>query len=232
MMLLCWSSCLRADVFADPQNLKVLDTEITPAELRETMKMFSQSLGVRCQYCHVGQEGQPLTEFDFAADDKSSKRKARFMFQMVQDLNQHLVTGIKDRTVQVSCLTCHRGQAKPILTVDLLQQTLAEQGVDQALAKYDELKDRYYGSHTHDFTEHTLLVLATRNFASQPAASRRILEKNLTLHPKGVQTLVTLGEWHAAQNDLKKALGYFQQAQKLQPNPWLAEKIKGLQERL
>jgi len=233
LLLICVHPAVwAADIFSDPKNLKVLDEDITPVELRNTMRMFSQSLGVRCQHCHVGEAGQPLSEFDFAADDKAAKDKARFMLKMVQDLNHHLVTGIKDRSVKVQCITCHRGAALPIQTVDLLKNTLDEQGVDGALAKHDELKAQYYGSHTHDFTENTLLNLATHSFATDPVASQKILLKNLTMHPKGVQTLVTLGEYHAAQKDLKTALDYFNQANAIQPNPWLAQKIKGLQEQL
>ncbi len=230
MLMCCLPMVGLAEIFDDPQNLKVLDENITPAELRDTMKTFSQSLGVRCQHCHVGEEGQSLREFDFAADDKDTKKKARFMLDMVKDLNQHMITGIKDRSVKVECITCHRGASIPIQTVDLLKNTYDEKGVDEALAKHDELKDQYYGSHTYDFTENTLLNLATQMFRTDPKGSLKTLQKNLSMHPKSVQTMFSMGELYAAQKDHKKALEYFNQAYELQPNPWLAQKIKGLQE--
>src|SRR6059058_3640019 len=55
--------------FAVPpfKNLKVLPKDISRADLLSTMKFFSQSLGVRCTNCHVGEEGKPLSTFDFAS---------------------------------------------------------------------------------------------------------------------------------------------------------------------
>ena len=55
------------------KNLKVFPQDITRAQLLSNMKLFSQSLGVRCTYCHVGTEGQPLSTFDFASDAKEHK---------------------------------------------------------------------------------------------------------------------------------------------------------------
>lgn len=217
-----------ANIFENPKNLKVLDESITPAELRQTMRMFSQSLGVRCQHCHVGEEGKPLTEFDFASDDKAAKMKARFMYQMVKDLNQHMITGVKDRSIEVECMTCHRGTNMPYQTVDLLKKTFDEAGLEPALAHHDELKTQYYGSHSHDFTENTLLDLAASIRIANPEASLKMLHKNLTLHPQSVQTLFQLGESYAAQKANQKALNYYEQALKLQPNPWLQQKINAL----
>ncbi len=231
-LLCCLPMLVVADIFDDPQNLKVLDEKISPVELRNTMRMFSQSLGVRCQHCHVGEEGQSLREFDFAADDKESKEKARFMYKMVNDLNQHMVTGIKDRKVKIECITCHRGAPTPIQTVDLLKNTFDEQGVEKALAKHDELKNQFYGSHTHDFTENTLLRLAQRVHKENPDTSLKILLKNIEIHPKSYQTLFYLGESYATKKDFKLALNYLEQAYKLQPNPFLEKKIKALKEQL
>lgn len=44
----------KKDVFANPQNLKVLPKDISAKELGETMKGFATGLGVRCETCHVG----------------------------------------------------------------------------------------------------------------------------------------------------------------------------------
>ena len=51
------------------------------------MKFFAQSLGVRCTFCHVGIEGQPLSTFDFASDAKKEKLTARKMLVMVHRIN-------------------------------------------------------------------------------------------------------------------------------------------------
>ena len=102
--------------WADPphKNLKVLPKDISRADLLGTMKFFSQSLGVRCTYCHVGTEGQPLSTFDFASDAKEHKNTARAMMAMVATLNQKTLpaaTGLPD--AKVTCFTCHRGSTKP-----------------------------------------------------------------------------------------------------------------------
>ena len=62
--------------FAVPpfKNLKVFPKDIGRAELLTNMKFFAQSLGVRCTYCHVGTEGQPLSTFDFASDATRQER--------------------------------------------------------------------------------------------------------------------------------------------------------------
>ena len=102
--------------FAVPpfKNLKVLPKDISRADLLARMKFFSQSLGVRCTYCHVGTEGQPLSTFDFASDAKEHKKIARDMMAMVGMLNEKTLpaaTGLPD--AKVTCFTCHRGATKP-----------------------------------------------------------------------------------------------------------------------
>jgi hypothetical protein len=105
--------------FAAPphKNLKVLPADIPGPQLLATMKFFSQSLGVRCTFCHVGAEGQPLSSFDFASDAKEHKKTAREMMHLVQQTNEKLVqiTGLPD--AKITCFTCHRGSTKPATEV-------------------------------------------------------------------------------------------------------------------
>jgi hypothetical protein len=106
-----------AMAFADPphKNLKILPRDMPRAELLGTMKFFSQSLGVRCTHCHVGEDGKPLSTFDFASDAKAKKQTARAMLAMVSALNAKTLpdaTGLPD--AKVTCYTCHRGSTKPL----------------------------------------------------------------------------------------------------------------------
>ena len=106
-----------AMAFADPphKNLKILPRDMPKAQLLATMKFFSQSLGVRCTHCHVGEEGKPLSTFDFASDAKDKKQTARAMLAMVSALNAKTLpdaTGLPD--AKVTCYTCHRGSTKPL----------------------------------------------------------------------------------------------------------------------
>jgi hypothetical protein len=67
------------------ENLQVLPKDIPKADLVRIMKEFTNALGVRCERCHVEAGGEDA--FKFAADDKESKKTARIMMQMVQDIN-------------------------------------------------------------------------------------------------------------------------------------------------
>jgi hypothetical protein len=97
--------------FAQPpfKNLKVFPQDITRPQLLSNMRLFSQSLGVRCTFCHVGVEGQPLSTIDFASDAKEKKLRAREMLRMAHRIN----TEEFDGEMRVTCFTCHRGSTKP-----------------------------------------------------------------------------------------------------------------------
>ena len=106
----------RPPPFAVPpfKNLKVFPKDVTRADLLGTMKQFSQALGVRCTFCHVGEEGRPLSTFDFASDARPNKAIARDMLRLADRLNEKdlpAIGGLLDP--HVTCYTCHRGSRKP-----------------------------------------------------------------------------------------------------------------------
>jgi hypothetical protein len=98
------------------KNLKVFPKDISRADLIANMKFFAQSLGVRCTFCHVGEEGQPLSTFDFASDAKEKKQIARKMLAMVHRINAEDFHVADVAKVKVTCFTCHRGSTKPLTT--------------------------------------------------------------------------------------------------------------------
>jgi hypothetical protein len=91
-------------------NLKVLPKDITKQQMRDLMKGFGRSLGVDCEHCHASKTpgGHDL---DFASDDKETKKVARVMIHMMNDINVK-VRSISDDG-RVSCWTCHRGEEAP-----------------------------------------------------------------------------------------------------------------------
>jgi hypothetical protein len=90
--------------------LKVLPADIPRPQLIATMKVFAQSLGVRCTFCHVGEEGH----MDFASDAKKEKLIARKMLTMVRQINEQNF-GVTDMSkAKVTCFTCHRGSEHPL----------------------------------------------------------------------------------------------------------------------
>ena len=105
------------------ENLQLLPKDIGTRQLLDSMKAFSQSLGVRCWFCHVGEEGQDLSTFDFVTDELSHKVVAREMIKMTQQIqSQNMkevaklfrnLEGKTDAAPRVTCNTCHRGQTEP-----------------------------------------------------------------------------------------------------------------------
>ena len=101
-----------------PKNLQVLPKEYTRQQVTQIMRGFTRGLGVRCPFCHVGEEGADLSTFDFASDEKPNKKAARLMLKMVTDVNQQLAS-VGDKPAgepRVTCYTCHRGAEKPLTT--------------------------------------------------------------------------------------------------------------------
>ena len=86
------------------KNIKVL-TGMPQSQLIPAMNFFAASLGVRCNYCHVNNNGQ----WDYASDEKEEKATARRMVKMVLDANKSTFNG----NPQVSCWTCHRARTSP-----------------------------------------------------------------------------------------------------------------------
>jgi hypothetical protein len=104
----------------EPSNLQIFPADVDVEALVETMKSVARALGVRCQFCHIGEEGMPLAEFDFASDENKHKVMARRMFEMVRVINQDHIQPLHDEfegadepVTRVRCVTCHRGQTKP-----------------------------------------------------------------------------------------------------------------------
>ncbi len=144
-------------------NLKVLREDIGVRELVGIMAGFTRALGVRCQFCHVGEEGMPLAEFDFPNDEKVTKRKAREMLRMVKTINGDYLAGLEERSdppFEVRCATCHRGVQKPRPLADILTLAYDEDGLGAVVQKYTELRDRYYGRASYDFGAVTLTNVA------------------------------------------------------------------------
>ena len=87
------------------KNIKVL-TGLPQSQLIPVMNFFSASLGVRCNFCHVNNNGV----WAFDSDEKPEKGTAREMITMVLNINKTTFKG----GMEVSCYTCHRGARNPV----------------------------------------------------------------------------------------------------------------------
>ncbi len=203
-------------------NLKVLPKDIGRRELIGYMRGFTSALGVRCTACHVGKEGQPLSEYDFAADDKAMKRKARVMLRLVREVNGEYLAHLPQRdtpNVSVTCMTCHRGVRRPEPIDQIVEQTIRDQGVDSALAQYRELRQEYYGSASYDFTDRPLLELAQRlGRADRADTALRVLQLSIELNPRSAQSYFAVGQIHERAGDKQAAIDAYRKALELSPD--------------
>src|SRR5690349_22997941 len=87
------------------KNIKVL-TGMPQSQLIPVMNFFAASMGRRCNFCHVNNQGQ----WDYASDAKPEKAAAREMIKLVMDINK---TTERLKLDPVSCYTCHRGRTSP-----------------------------------------------------------------------------------------------------------------------
>jgi photosynthetic reaction center cytochrome c subunit len=101
-------------------NLRVLQA-LPESQLFPLMNLLADSLGVRCDYCHVqatpdlAKTPSNVGGWMWDSDDKPPKRRAREMMRMVIDLN---AAGFKGES-RVTCYTCHRGSTRPARTPPL-----------------------------------------------------------------------------------------------------------------
>jgi hypothetical protein len=101
-------------------------------QMGKVMNIMSASLGVNCQFCHEGT--------DFAKEQVAHKDIGRKMIEMTLELNKQHFEGRSE----VTCFTCHRGQAHPSATV-LFQPTAFAKNVTQPAIKptVDEVLSKY-----------------------------------------------------------------------------------------
>jgi len=197
-------------------NLKVLPKNISQRELLTTMRGFALGLGVRCTYCHVGKEGQPLDSVNFKSDDKRTKRVARVMIDMLNHINEEHLADVPDRPtphVVVRCETCHRGVSRPRLLDDEMQLYIADSGITAALAHYRDLRSKYYGGEAYDFRELPLISLAQGEArANRVDNAIAILGMSAEFYPASGQTPMTLGNILLFKGDTAKAIAAFKDA--------------------
>lgn len=201
-------------------NLQVLPDDIAFRDLMDTMRGFTRALGVRCSHCHVGEEGQPLSEYDFAADDEPLKEKARVMLRMVRGINTRQLAGLDDRrdpTVVVQCYTCHRGVRVPRTIQDELRIAYGQGGADAVLERYDGLRDEYFGRGSYDFGYRPLAGVGLELAAADTAAAVAILRGAVKRFPEESGMHSALGAALEQAGDRAGAVAEYRVALELNP---------------
>lgn len=196
-------------------NTQVIPRSTPVIEVVGQMRNLTSALGVRCQFCHVGEEGMSLARFDFASDTKRTKLVARQMMRMVAEINRRLDT-LPGRTANapvVTCATCHRGVNRPVPLAELLVEAGTAAGADSALRAYRALRERYFGRAAYDFGEPTLNVAAFRLArAGRVDDGLALLAHNESFFPRSSNLAVFRGNILLMRGDTNGAAASFQEA--------------------
>lgn len=202
-------------------NVRVIPRTTPVINVIGQMRNIAGDLGVRCQYCHIGEEGLPLERFDFASDDKRTKRVARQMMSMVHEINRRLDT-IPERPtprVEVTCGTCHRGATRPMPLYQLIAEVAQGAGADSAIRAYRALRQEHYGSDAYDFTEPSLNIAAFRlGRAARYDDALALLRLNEELYPGSSGMYVFRGNILLMRADTNAAADAFREAVRRDPN--------------
>jgi tetratricopeptide (TPR) repeat protein len=212
----------RAQIPTKFENLQYFPKDIPRDTLVNIMRGFSFALGVRCQYCHAGGDGISFQDVVFKSDEKPAKRKARYMLQMADTINNRLLAALPDRSdppVRVACVTCHRGLAKPATLASTLTETIDSKGTDSAIAQYRRLRENTMTLGKFDFGEWSMNELA-RTLAEHGKTAEAIamLELNQEFYPQAPELDFMIGELHRKRGEKDKAIARYRLVLQKDPN--------------
>ncbi len=209
-------------------NLQVWPTDTPRAVVLNFMNAFDRSLGVECSYCHVQNNGR----FDFASDEKREKRVARKMILFRDSINVELAA-IVDKPVtagptsvearpgaptRVLCASCHHGLPVPVPLGEVISESEKAGGVNAGLAKFKELRGKFYGGQQYDFTDYALVGIAnTALNQKRPDDAMKYLQANLEYFPKSSQTYQAMAQVKNAKGDKPGAIKDLETAVQLDP---------------
>jgi hypothetical protein len=231
LLLLTGSSVASQGRSAQPNgfaNLQVWPVDTPRAVVLNFMNAFNRSLGVECNYCHVQRDGT----FDFASDEKREKRVARKMILFRDSINVELAA-IVDKPVtagptsvdarpgaptRVLCASCHHGLPIPAPLGDVISEAEKTGGAVAGLAKFKELRAKFYGGQQYDFTEYALVGIATTALnAKRPDDALRYLQANLEYFARSSMTYRTMAQAKNAKGDKAAAIKDLELAVQLDP---------------
>jgi len=223
LVFLCSLSACAQDAWTwpeKPKDLQVLPKDWTGTRLRPVMVGFTRALGVRCSYCHKGEEGKPLSTYDFASNENPNKDRAREMYRMLGDINEHLkkIEPSGDKRVNMWCHTCHRGRPRPMTLDEELGEQYRKKGLQAALDDYADLKKKYYGRGAFDFGEGSLNTFGYSVLENNDAAGAiQVFKLNAETFPDSGNVWDSLAEAYLKAGDVKKAQENYEKAVSIDP---------------
>jgi len=204
-----------------PKNLQFFPKDMTGQQILPIMQNFNAALGVNCTYCHNSEPPVDNPKNDFASDEKDTKKKARMMLQLARDVNMKLQSEMGKPAAEltnVQCVTCHRGVAIPKQLATIMTETATKEGVNKAIAQYNDLRKRYYGAQAYDFTDQTLFTAATQALAAnKPDDAIAFAQTNLAYHAASARSYQVMSQAFQRKNDKDKAIQALEKAVDLDP---------------
>ncbi|NIR48849.1 c-type cytochrome [candidate division KSB1 bacterium] len=205
-----------------PENVKVLPKDISKQELRRTMFQFATGLGVRCSHCHVAEDVSDLSTYDFASDEKQTKRMARIMMKLVETINNKELAKLgehRNPAIEVACMTCHRGYKKPQSLESVLSEVIAEEGVRAAIQKYHELHEKYADGQAFDFGPNPLNRLGYQLLGKNKIEEAiEIFKLNVQMHPDAWNPNDSLAEAYMKSGNHRLAVIFYNKSLELNPD--------------
>ncbi|NNE68910.1 MAG: c-type cytochrome [Rhodothermales bacterium] len=203
-----------------PENLQVFPKDTPRSELIPMMRDFSFATGLRCEGCHYDPVGEGnFRDIEFASDANPMKEKARFMIRMTRNLNEFVLPMVPNRSepgFQITCKTCHRGQAKPLLLGQDLLMTVHESGVDSAAARYRFLRSNLGMRGAFDFGEWETNELAAELVEEGRVEDAIVIyELNADFHPESAAIQGSLGQLYEETGDTEAAIRAYEKALEL-----------------
>src|SRR6185295_14223512 len=120
---------------------------------------------------------------------------------------------------RLRCATCHRGLAIPKLLPDVLTETAAKSGTAAAVQQYRELRTKFYGGQSYDFSEGAIVAMATPLInANKPDDAMTWLHLNAEFYPKTSATYAALGQAYSKKNDTANEVKSLEKAVELDAN--------------
>jgi tetratricopeptide (TPR) repeat protein len=163
-------------------------------------------------YCHSAARGSGLPE--------PKKAIARAMMDMTDDINARLraATGKPSGQVtEIQCSYCHRGVALPKPITDIVWQATRDQNVAAAIDQYRDLRKRYYGHSTYDFSDEPLIVLAQQIANGRADDAIALMKLNLEFNPQSVRSYLALSYAQTRKLDDTAAIASLEKALEIEP---------------